>query len=161
MAYKLPPDHLDRDLVLNFFWKFSVFECALKSEGFLKSGRWAAADWDRFGSEVKGCLARVSVPGFAGAVRKLVDYSPRRQVVREDGCLGWETTSRTASESDEEHVLRLLRTARNNLFHGGKYPDGPVDEVTRDRAILRTCLTVLDGCFELHEGVKKLIDEAA
>jgi hypothetical protein len=54
MTFRLPPHALDRDLVLDFFWKFSVFECALKRAGFLKTGRnnGAVPDWDRFDSEV-------------------------------------------------------------------------------------------------------------
>ena len=53
MTFRLPPTVLDRDLVLDFFWKFSVFECALKREGFLRVGRndGAEPDWDGFGCE--------------------------------------------------------------------------------------------------------------
>jgi hypothetical protein len=162
MTFRLPPHALDRDLVLDFFWKFSVFECALKREGFLRTGRNSQAepDWDRFGREIPGRFARVSLPGFTEAVEKLTQLSPRRQVVR-DGRLGWEPIVRKDEDSDEEHVLRLLRTARNNLFHGGKYPDGPVDEIARDRDILRSVDAILEGCYEIHDGVKKHIDEAA
>ena len=58
-------------------------------------------------------------------------------------------------------MLRLLKTARNNLFHGGKYPDGPIEEVARDRDVLCAALAILDGLYELHDGVKRWIDEAA
>jgi len=162
MTFRLPPDALDRDLVLDFFWKFSVFECALKREGFLKTGQnnGAQPDWDRFGSEVRGRFAQVADPGFGEAVRKLKKLSPRRQVVR-DGRLGWDPIVQGPGDSEEAYVLRLLKTARNNLFHGGKYPDGPIEEVARDRDILRTALAILDGCYELHDGVKRWIDGAA
>jgi hypothetical protein len=50
---------------------------------------------------------------------------------------------------------------RNNLFHGGKYPDGPEFEVARDRKIIRAALAILDGCYELHPGIKGMIEEAA
>jgi hypothetical protein len=162
MTFRLPPNALDRDLVLDFFWKFSVFECALKREGFLKRRRdnGAEPDWDRFGSEVRGRFAQVTDPGFAEAVAKLKQLSPRRQVVRGNR-LGWDTIVQGHGESEEAYVLRLLKTARNNLFHGGKYPDGPIEEVARDRDILRAALAILDGCYRLHDGVKRWIDEAA
>lgn len=85
MTFSLPSHALDRDLVLDFFWKFSVFECALKREGFLRAGRnkGAEPDWDRFGSEVRGRFAEVADPGFGEAVRKLKALSPKRQVVRD------------------------------------------------------------------------------
>lgn len=162
MTFRLPPDMLDRDLVLDFFWKFSVFECALKREGFLRTGRnnGAEPDWDRFGSEVQGRFAQVAAPGFAEAVAKLKLLTPQRQVVRGDK-LGWDPIVQGPRESEEAYVLRLLKTARNNLFHGGKYPDGPIADVARDHVILRTALAILDGCYELHDGVKRWIDEAA
>ena len=162
MTYNLPPHALDRDLVLAFFWKYSVFECALKREGFLRAGRNKSAepDWDRFGHEIQGRFAQVSIPGFTEAVAKLVRLSPRRQVVR-DGRLAWDLVGRQPGDSDEAYILRLLRTTRNNLFHGGKYPDGPVKEVARQGDVLRSALAVLDGCYELHVGVKTWIHKAA
>ncbi len=162
MTFRLSPEALDRDLVLDFFWKLSVFECALKREGFLKTGRnnGAEPDWDRFGSQVRGRFAQVAAPDFAEAVAKLKRLSPRRQVVRGDR-LGWDPIVQGPGEPEEAYVLRLLKAARNNLFHGGKYPDGPIVEVARDRDILRTALVILDGCYELHARVKRWIDEAA
>lgn len=160
MTFRLSPQALDRDLVLDFFWKFSVFECALKREGFLRTGRnkGAEADWDCFGREVQGRFSQVSTPGFGEAVDKLKQLSPRRQVVR-NGHLGWDPIVRQAGESNEAYILRLLRTSRNNLFHGGKYPDGPIEEVARDREVLHAALVILDGCYELHAGVRRWIDE--
>lgn len=51
--------------------------------------------------------------------------------------------------SDEQYVIELLKTVRNNLFHGGKYPDGPVEEIARNREILRASLVVLAGFYHL------------
>jgi hypothetical protein len=162
MPFKLPPQVFDRDLVLDFFWKFSFFECALKREGFLSAGRNDAAepDWDCFARQIQGQFALVSIPGFNEAVHELRRLSPRRQVVR-NGLLGWAPVEQRAGESDEAYTLHLLKTSRNNLFHGGKYPDGPINEVARDRDILRASLTILDGCYEIHAGVNKWIDEEA
>lgn len=109
---------------------------------------------------MQGRFAQVAARGFAEAVAKLKLLAPQRQVVRGDR-LGWAPIVQGPGESEAAHVLRLLKTARNNLFHGGKYPDGPIAEVARDRDILRSALAILDGCYELHDGVKRWIDEAA
>lgn len=162
MPYDAPPNWLDRELVLEFFWKFSVFECALKREGFLQAGRNDAAqpDWSEVGKPIRGRFGEVRANGFQGALCTLIGGSPRRQIVR-NGQLGWQPIQRQGGESEEEFALRLVKTARNNLFHGGKYPDGPVEEVARDKAILRAVLGVLEGCYELHSGVARRIKEAA
>ena len=91
MPYDATPDLLDRNLVLDFFWKFSVFECALKREGFLHAGRYDAAkpDWHRFGESILGRFGEVRDVVFREALRTLTASSPRRQIVR-DGRLAWE-----------------------------------------------------------------------
>lgn len=162
MNFRHPPSGLDRDLVFKFFWKFSVFECALKGQGFLKPRKdeRAEADWERFGQVIKGEFNKVSISGFKGAVDELCRLAPKCQVVR-DGHLGWKSVDRGTEESDEGYTLRLLKVSRNNLFHGGKYPDGDISEVARDRKILYAGLKILDGCYELHAGVKSQINAAA
>jgi len=163
MPYDAKPDLLDRDLVFDFFWKFSVFECAMKREGFLaSSGREESAEpnWKKFGESVVGRFKDVHSDGFKEAVTTLEESPPRRQVVR-GGRLAWEELNRRHRESHEEFILRLVKTARNNLFHGGKYPDGLIAEIARDRVVLKAALKVLEGCYELHPGIARWAREAA
>lgn len=161
MTYELPPDALDRDLVFRFFWKFSVFECAMKREGFLMHQEGPAqADWTKFGEAVRNRFAEVRAEGFLEAILTLKRASPRQQVVN-GGRLGWKEVAKRGGESEESYVLRLVKTARNNLFHGGKYPDGPIDEVAHDKAVLEAALKVLEGCYELHPGMARQATAAA
>lgn len=161
MPYDAPPDGLDKDLILFFFWKFSVFECALKREGFLLKGYSDVAlpDWNKFAEHIRGRFIEVRIDGFKEAVRDLIKASPRRQVVR-DGELRWKSLRRKPNESSEGFVLRLLKTVRNNLFHGGKYPDDDIEEVARNKKILKAAMAVLDGCYDLHPGVAYRIQQA-
>ena len=72
MGFDLPPDLLNREDVLNFFWSFSVFECALKREGFLKgSQHYAEPDWEKFGESLEGRFDPEPIPGFGKAVERL------------------------------------------------------------------------------------------
>lgn len=146
----------DRDLVLDFFWKFSAFEHALKTGRYLTVGKdkTAEPDWRRFGREIRGQFGKISTPEFRRAVDKLQRIAPQRQIVRE-GQLGWEPVIRGKSDSEEEFTLRLLKTARNNLFHGGKYPEGPIDEIERNQDILRAALTILNGCSSIVPTVNR------
>lgn len=162
MHYEASADPLDRDLVLDFFWRFSVFECALKREGFLRAGRHDAAepDWNSFGKSITHRFSEVRTEGFQEAVLTLKMGEPRRQVVC-NGRLAWKNLAQSPDDSEEEFVLRLVKTARNNLFHGGKYPDGGIAEIARDKAILSAALKVLEGCYELHPGIARWAKEAA
>jgi hypothetical protein len=42
-----------------------------------------------------------------------------------------------------------VRTVRNNVFHGGKFPDGIVIDPLRDERLIRECLAFLKGLLEL------------
>lgn len=162
MEYVSPPDDLNRELVFDFFWKFSVFEYALKRTHCLRAGRNSAAeaDWDKFAAKIRGSFGNVTTPGFTEAVDGLRRLSPKRQVVVK--CkLDWQDITQGDGEADEAYIIRLLRQVRNNLFHGGKYPNGPIEEVARNTKILSAAMTVLDGCYELHRPVQAWIDEAA
>jgi len=46
-------------------------------------------------------------------------------------------------------VIRSLRIVRNNVFHGGKFPDGPIVEPLRDEALIRDCLAVFERLLDL------------
>ena len=142
---------IDRTLVFDFFWKFSKLERSLKEGEFLRAGRDQAAgvDWRRFGNQISGRFPQVPIPGFQEAVEVLKRLSPKRQIVNNNQLLDWETIERGSHEADEEFVLKLLRTVRNNLFHGGKYQAGLMEELARDQEIMKAASCVLDGILSL------------
>ena len=164
-AFVLPPNSLDRDLVFEFFWKFSVFECALKRFGFYKrdpkkrSEYNAEPDWNRFGAEAAKTFDGVEDSGFQAAVARLVKLQPKKQIIK-NGKLAWKPVERKnqGNGSDLEYAITLLKTVRNNLFHGGKFPDGPPQEIARDRGVLRAALAVLDKCYERHPDIRSQVD---
>jgi hypothetical protein len=160
MCYFLPPRGVDRNLIFEFFWKFSVIDCALKQEGFLTKERIAEADWIRFAKYVEERFATFEYPGFQEAVTKIKRLSLGRQI-NIDGEFTWEPLEQTLNEPDATYTLRLLSTVRNNLFHGGEYLEGAVSDVAFDREILRAAVIVLDGCCELHPGIRHRVAAAA
>lgn len=162
MSFDLPPDNLDRELVLRFFWKFSVFECALKRERFLRRGRSnaAEADWECFARELQVRASNQLPTHVVNAIAHLRTLAPRRQIVRKNR-IEWESVERRVGETSLAFALRQLRTVRNNLFHGGKYPDGPIEEVARNRDVLEAAIAILHCCYEMHERLRRCIDQAA
>jgi hypothetical protein len=159
----------DEKLVFDFFAQFSRFECALKRSGFVKGSRrdggYARPDWKTFANELDESLAAVTDIDFIAAKSFLLQKPPQKQMFVPPGHMRWETNSKKAEESDAQYILRLVCDVRNNLFHGGKYPDaegGPVDgEALRNSSLLQACLTILDKCRSLNGNVKTRFAEAA
>ncbi|MGD0840672.1 MAG: hypothetical protein ABSA32_05895 [Candidatus Acidiferrales bacterium] len=139
--------NVERELTLEFFATFARFEFALKQAGYVRGDeRGALPDWDAFARD----LARLDASFTAGVLdscKYLLQHPPKKQIVAA-GRLQW-VDQRESSGSAIGDVIRSLRIVRNNVFHGGKFPDGPIVEPLRDEALIRDCLAVFERLLDL------------
>jgi hypothetical protein len=151
--------HLERDLVLDFFCVFSRFEYALKRAGFAKKKRDSvSANWVKFGRYVTSRFEAEVSPELREAVNYVKDNAPMTQTIDSRG-LGWRETQQSRNESDLEWVLRLVRTVRNNLFHGGRSPEWIGSDPNREIKLLRSSLVILDACLDCHPDLKRYFED--
>jgi hypothetical protein len=74
--------------------------------------------------------------------------------------MGWsEPRRREANERQLTWLLLAIRTVRNNLFHGGKFPLIPMPDPSRDRDLLIHSLTILDAMLQLDVNVRTMFFE--
>jgi hypothetical protein len=158
MGYDLS---FDKERVLHFLLVFSRFEYALKRAGFLvKNKKDAEADWDCFVQSIRSTLRSAPTPDFADACTYLREHPPSKQI-NSHGALDWQSIVIGDGESQEAFILRAVRVLRNNLFHGGKYPAGPRQDVARDHALLDASLVVLERSRSCTPEVNGFFEEAA
>ena len=139
---------IDGNLVRNFFVFFARFEYALKREGVLKGDdKSAGVDWDCYAKRVRGLFEPTTSSSMTHSLGWLLKNPPQKQVVL-NGQLRFAPVTKDESESEASYILRLVRTVRNNLFHGGKFPEpcGPIAETSRDQHLLRAAMNVLQEC---------------
>ena len=163
----------DSELLLQFFLAFSRFEYALKVSGFFKKPNErrydprrppaAEPDWDSFAVS----LRQVFSVGRTEELREACDYllhsPPNKQVIIRDGqgwVIAWETPVRPCHEIDIDFILRMVRSVRNNLFHGGKYSIEVHEDTIRTELLLRSSVVVLRECLTLAPQVRQCFDEA-
>lgn len=153
---------MDRNLVLRFFATFSRFEYSLKRSGFLKHGNKAEPNWDEYATSLRAKFLQVQDSVFQDAVAFLLKEPPKTQVVSEHN-LDWKPTSLATGEDHETYVLRVVRTVRNNLFHGGKFPTpvGAMEDVGRNRRLLEASILVLHQCLQLCPKLRAVFEETA
>lgn len=143
MRYNEVRDDL-RSLIFDFFFWFSRFESALKENNWLqskKAGATALADWKGFAEAYRGDY----VVSESGA--RLIAANPQKQIVGETGL----TFTDVVFEDDASQLDRailLLKTVRNNLFHGGKSGSRYWDDPERMQLLLPLCITVLNELAE-------------
>jgi hypothetical protein len=141
--------HEDVDLIFEFFMVFSRFEFALKQAGYRKvrDGH-VSPDWPKFSKKVQNGFS----PNESPELRRAFDYylavPPQIQVVENDQ-LSWKDNLKGDTDTDFTWVIRSIGGARNNLFHGGKFPWDPV----RDMSILSYGLIILYRCIDLDSNV--------
>jgi hypothetical protein len=137
---------VEPDLAVAFLAIFARFEYALKREGYLQTINGSALpNWDRFAADLTAESTEEVVADFLTRVSYLANKPTRRQMVT-NGQLGWD--SPTPPLETLSDLLRTIRTTRNNLFHGGKFPLGPIDEPLRDSNLISESAATLLWCLE-------------
>lgn len=161
MPFPEPTRLVDRDLVFTFFWRFAALEAALIADPQFRhvNPRTGAPDpsWRKFKEALEGDLRAWDSPSFREAATELLGFKVRRQVVR-DHTVTWEEL--TPADSPVASTIDTLKCVRNSLFHGGKYSGGEMD-IARDNHILQASLNVLNECYELHYGIRFVVDDVA
>lgn len=155
-------DHLDvKETVVKFFVVFSRFEYALKRAGYVSGNdKGASSNWDKFASDMEDAFGPDQTAELQDAVAYLQDFPPKKQIVQDDE-LGWRDSMPSTNEPRLKWLLKLVRTVRNNLFHGeklhalvgGHFPRDV--DLTRDINLIRHSLVVLYACLDLHPEVRR------
>ncbi len=151
---------LEQQLSYAFLIVFSRFEYALKNRKYLlgnnqQQNRKAESDWDSF---ARANEAKFD-PEKTIELKKAVDYisnnPPKKQVVDAIGILNWIDSAPITDYNGRklEWLLLMIRRIRNNLFHGGKYPNFMVAEPSRNRELILSSIIILNDAVQLEQSV--------
>jgi hypothetical protein len=135
-----------KDVSFDYFYWFSRFEFALKEKEYLKNhdiGANAEPSWDEFHEKNKTEYVA------SEEARQLIELHPERQFVAESGKLDWRPVGTSHCGNDLCKVIAMLKTVRNNLFHGGKHGDNDIDSKERNLKLLSLGKVVLDQLARL------------
>lgn len=135
-----------KDLAFDFFYWFSRFEFSLKENKLLKRygvGDNAEPGWDKFVEKYKRTFRQTDES------RMLLELNPKRQKVGENSDLEWKNVGLDDCDSHLCKVVRLLKTIRNNLFHGGKHGAEGWDDPERTKELLEVGKAILDQLVKL------------
>lgn len=141
-------------IAFDFFAVFAKAEYALKRSGFLRKSRDVAEpDWDKFATDLgKQFFEEVRSSNKAEIIIKA---PPKKQTVV-SGRLDWKDTGQI---ENVEQLFGAIRRIRNNLFHGGKYPCGPIEEVSRNSQLLSEAIDVIKLAIDRNDVVKNYFED--
>lgn len=130
-----------RQLVFDFFLRFSRFESALKERHYLQwtqPGNKAVPSWKRFAAD-----HRAGYQPNAAAIA-LMEAKPKMQVIGGTGDLEFVEEPLAENLPVLDRVIAHANTVRNNLFHGGKHGGDNWDNPARMRVLLTCTIGVLE-----------------
>jgi hypothetical protein len=147
---------INKDLVTGFMIMFSYFEYVLKRTKYRKKeGRdGVKPDWDKFARDYASLFNVGEDIKLRDAVTYLLDNPPKRQVITSKGELDFNRRNLNSNTTLEKLVCSL-RGVRNNLFHGGKFESGSVEDPARNTILLESCITILNKCITLDKDVEQ------
>lgn len=128
-----------KELCFGFFMAFSRFEFALKENGFYRPGRYGEAnpDWKKFRDEFADRFS-------PGEPEQTLRTAPPRQQAVSNGAVTWREVDLDREPTELGKVILMVKTIRNNLFHGGKHGLEDWDNPKRTAFLLSTGIRVLD-----------------
>jgi len=162
---------------LQFFLIFSRFEYALKKSGFcistqprpsrIKSAKYfnniprqiknnnlgyIYADWKRFGETIEREFWDGASNEVKGAINYLVENPPFVQYKNESKEIDWRPFG--SIRQGISCLVDIIKTVRNNLFHGAKYPIMRYNP-TGDTILIQNCIIVLKHMITLNPEVQE------
>lgn len=120
--------------VEKLFVAFSRFEHGLIESGFIYNRVYAG--WVAFSERISESFDRGN-PEIQEACDYILGNPPRKK--RDNTWVSIDLDE----DSDCGNILKCVKTVRNNLFHGSKYPFAP----ERDNILITSCLVILDYCM--------------
>lgn len=148
--------HMTGELACEFLAVFARMEYALKATRFaVRNEGGVSASWDRFANEADEHFHAEASEDLRDAVEYLWNSPPRKQVLTEDHRLKFCDFVIDPDQSKLQQLLLMVRTVRNNLFHGGKHLPGGEMEPGRNEELVRSSLVILKKCARLVADVRE------
>jgi hypothetical protein len=144
---------MPHELAIHFMAAFSRAEYALKSTSYADGDKNRVVPaWDRYANEIHEKFIEIKNEKVIENAEFLLTYPPRKQTLS-NGRLKYVKREIDHDQKSTQQLLLMVRTVRNNLFHGGKFlPDGEV-ETGRNQKLVEASLSVLLACISLNQKV--------
>ncbi len=141
-----------KEIYFNFFARFSRFEYCLKKHGFREPQKdWVKTSWECF-SRRFSCAYSGSEYSILHKEEYLSTGSLLKLVkIHDQGNNDWKSITIKKGSSELTRMIYLLKTLRNNLFHGDKNSDQGIGG-QRDKDLLLSGSRILDGMAELADS---------
>jgi hypothetical protein len=146
---------VEQETYVLFSLLFARFEHSLKVCGYCRDGNSGIQiHWRRFASEfdAEGERQYLQSPSYQDARAFLLRALPMQQYVHAERDIRWRETDLeevtqegwSPAQNEDAKLAELVKTLRNNLFHGGKFHN-PHQLQNRNQELLEAAIVVLEN----------------
>jgi hypothetical protein len=140
-------------IIVDFVATFARLEYALKASGeFLRQTKDAEADWISFAGAIENAIDISSKACLKESIEYILNNPPRKQV-NDNGVIRWKAASPSQSNETKDLIVYVCRI-RNNLFHGGKFTGGYLEDFDRDFSLVKAALCILKEIVNFNVKVR-------
>lgn len=111
------------------------------------------ADWDGFVKTLTGFDSNLN-PELKKACDYILNNPPKKQYII-NNVLKWKDC-KIDGGTEIQRLNQYIRRIRNNLFHGGKFNNDNIPEISRNSILMTSALVVLNNWLDLHGEVREL-----
>lgn len=152
----------DLEIGKEFFHFFSMFEYALKANGYRHTngrGIITAPDWEGFVRDNQELLdLSLEQTPVRKSARYLLDSPPKQQAVNKQGGMEWVDPIMNEKDPDRIKLAKHIRQVRNNLFHGGKFRGNYFETQDRSRELIHHSTVILRHLALNHKGMREAFE---
>lgn len=143
--------------IVEFFFAFSRFECALKATSNFRSVNHnkVEANWNVFVNTIQNRFDRTRTEELEEAVTYIINHPPRIQAIDAHDNLSWRARVFQPHDNLTTKLKCHICDIRNNLFHGGKFYGSYEEDVSRNYILLDKSIIILNEWLNLSDAVRE------
>ncbi len=150
-------NEVDKNILISSFkylYWFSRFEYTLKEKKYLMKKSNAEADWEQFITDYKDKY----IP--CDKYTELINLHPKRQKLDKHNQVIWERVGLDHCSSNNSlcKIITMLKTVRNNLFHGGKHIIGFDTDKKRNLQLLEVSTILIKKIANINDFGKGIFE---
>ena len=143
-------------LILKFLKVFSRAEYALKMSNKFCHNNKAEANWDLFGNKINNDFLNINDCCLSRAKEYLWNKPPKKQKINNSNLIFSDFVIDSNAKKTQQ-LLLMVRTVRNNLFHGGKHTleNAEVNNTERNQKLIESSIVIIKACMKLNDDVSE------
>ena len=151
----------DKETIANFFIIFSFFEFGIKELGLTeKNKKHPSPSWKTYIDKIIDKFDPNESRELEAAIEYMKETPPGKQVFKDSSSMTYDDSYfKNKNDINLQVLIEMIKTVRNNFFHGGKVKDFMKNDYERNINLFKNSLVILNACLMIDEKIDNGLSE--